>query len=152
MVVRVARVVGIVLFVMAFFLPSVRGQETSGPGSGPDVGYVCAMVAIAMTGGFLKAIGAPGKDVLRIFSLILSGWLNPLILAYLAFLPFPKFLITRRVLAGGIVVCLASTWVFFAQAQTVPLIGHFLWAAGAMLITAGEIVPQGKTEITCELQ
>ena len=139
---RVARVVGVVLFVIAFFLPAVRSQETSGPGSGPEQGYVCAMVSIAVTGGIFKAIGAQAKDALGIFSLILSGWLNPLNLAYLAFLPWPKFLITRRVLAGGVVVCLVATWVFFAQSQMVPLIGHYLWAAGALLIVAGEVVPQ----------
>ena len=146
MFVRIARVVGVVLFAIAFFLPAVRSVETSGPGSGPEPGYVCAMVAIAITGRIFKAIGAPGKDALGVFTIILSGWLNPLILAYLAFLPWPRFLITRRILAAGTVICLVATWIFFADSQMVPLIGHFFWAAGALLIVAGEIVPKPKAE------
>jgi hypothetical protein len=86
------------------------------------------------------------KDLSGVFTLIPSGWLNPLLLAYLAFLIWPKFVKTRRVLATGVVLCLVATWAFFALAQMVPLVGHYLWAAGALLIVAGEIVPKPKQE------
>jgi hypothetical protein len=41
--------------------------------------------------------------------------------------------------------------VFFAKAPMVPLIGHFLWVAGALLILAGEIVPRAPKKNIKEL-
>ena len=139
MIARVAWVVGIVLFVVAFFLPAVSVAGT-GAGSGPEPGYICAMIAIAATGAVFRTGALDTKDVAGIFTLIPSGWLNPLLLAYLAFLIWPRFVKTRRILAAGVVLCLVSTWAFFAESHMVPLAGHYLWAAGALLIVAGEVV------------
>jgi hypothetical protein len=51
--------------------------------------------------------------------------------------------------AGIIVLFIAATWVFFHLYPMVPLIGHVLWIAGILLILAGELMGQGKTDATC---
>jgi hypothetical protein len=50
--------------------------------------------------------------------------------------------VIRRVFAVAIVLCYVATWVFFAQAPMVPLVGHYLWVLGGLLILAGELVGQ----------
>jgi hypothetical protein len=132
---------GLCIFVAAFYLPAVRGVET-GPGNGPLTGWMCAEVALGATGGIFHTASAAteGKDLPGIVCLILSGWVNPLMLLYLVFSFWRKFMRIRRVLAVAILVCFAATWVFFFKAQMIPLIGHFMWVAGALMILTAEVV------------
>ncbi len=143
MIMRIVRLAGIVVFVVAFFLPAVRDPHTtSGPGSAPVSGWMCALVAGAASAGIfhINQPGLGGKDELGVICLILSGWVNPLVLLYLLFCIWRKFVRIRRVLAVAILICFAATWVFLFKAPMIPLIGHFLWVAGALMILAGEIV------------
>ncbi len=136
----------------AFFLPSVR-PPGSGPGSGPVVGWVCAAFALAPSAIFLHPAALfSGTAENKELSLLFSGWLNPLLLIYLLFCFFKGFVWTRRVLAAAILLCMASTWIFLAEAQFVPLVGHFLWIAGILTILVPEAMPSrasgDKTEPT----
>ena len=74
------------------------------------------------------------------FLAVLSGWINPLIVIYLAFNFFSRFARVRRYLAAAVLVCMVATWAFFFVANLVPLIAHFMWIAGALMILAGEVV------------
>ncbi len=142
MITRIVRLLGIVVFVTAFFLPAVRdGHASSGPGSAPIAGWTCAMVAISASAGILHLVSGAmqGKELLGACCLILSGWVNPLVLLYLFFCIWRKFVRIRRVLAVAILICFVATWVFFVKAPMVPLIGHFLWVAGALMILSGEV-------------
>ena len=149
---RIIRLVGIVLFVVAFFLPAVRDAHTaSGPGSLPMSGWMCATVAISASAGIFHLVSGAmqGKDLLGAVCLILSGWVNPLVLLYLFFCIWRKFVRIRRVLAVAILVCFVATWIFLAKVPMVPTIGHFLWVAGGLMILFGEVarlVPTGKTK------
>jgi hypothetical protein len=132
--VLISRILGLFVYLAAFFLPAVREVATPG-GDVPDVyrGYVCAGVTLMDT---LSREIWHSKDFLA----VLSGWINPLLLLYLLFLLFPRLFWPRRILAGVIVVFIAGTWVFFYLRPMVPLIGHVLWIAGLLLILAGEAV------------
>jgi len=153
MVVRILRIVGFIVFVAAFFLPAVRpGGMDTGPGTGPMVGWSCALVAAAATGGILHLASAwQGKDFLGSICLLLSGWVNPLLLFYLAFCIWPKLVGIRRGLAFAILVCFAATWTFLFKAPMVPLIGHYLWVAGALMILSGEVVRRAPAKNGQEL-
>jgi hypothetical protein len=152
MLTRILRAVGIAVFVVAFFLPAVRDPHTtSGPVSLPMSGWMCATVAISASAGILHLASGTmqGKDILGMLCLILSGWVNPLVLLYLFFCIWRKLVRIRRVLAVAILVCFAATWVFLVKAPMVPLIGHFLWVAGALMILFGGVaglIPAGKTK------
>jgi hypothetical protein len=132
---------GMALFAAAFFLPAVRSPGTSA-GSGPMIGWMCALVAASATGGIFRASAATiqGKEVPGIVCLILSGWVNPLVVFYLVASIWRRLITIRRVLAAAILVCIAATWIFFFKAPMIPLIGHYLWVAGALMILAGEIL------------
>jgi hypothetical protein len=129
---------GIALFAAAFFLPAVRSPG-SGAGSRPMVGWMCAFVAASATGGIFRASASTiqGKDVPGIVCLILSGWVNPLVVFYLFASIWPRLVAIRRVLAAAILVCIAATWIFLFKAPMIPLIGHYLWVAGALIILSG---------------
>jgi hypothetical protein len=130
----ISRLLGFGIYVAAFFLPACREVATPG-GDAPDVfqGSRCAWITVVNT---LNHDIWHSKDCLA----VLSGWINPLIVLYLIFLLFPKFVWPRRIVAGVILAFIAGTWVFFDLFPLVPLVGHFLWIAGILLILAGEAV------------
>jgi hypothetical protein len=128
----ISRIVGFLVYVAAFFLPAVREVATGE--DAPEVlrGSRCAWVMLVNS--FSSELWH-SKDFLA----ILSGWINPLIILYLIFLAFPKFKWPRRIASGLIVLFILGTWVFFYLYPLVPLVGHFLWIAGILLILAGEL-------------
>ncbi len=137
--VLIARLVGICIYVWAFFLPAVREVATAGVDA-PEMlrGTRCAWVTLINT---LNPEMWHSKYFLAVF----SGWINPLLVLYLIFLLFPIFRWPRRIVAGVIALFLIGTWVFFYMYPLVPLVGHFLWVAGILLILAGEVFGREKT-------
>jgi len=136
--VLIGRLVGICIYVWAFFLPACREVATAG-GDAPEVlrGSRCAWITLVNTMN-------PEIWHSKYFLAILSGWINPLVVLYLVFLLFPRFFWPRRIVAGAIVAFIAGTWVFFAIYPLVPLVGHILWIAGIVLIVAGEAMGREK--------
>lgn len=131
-VVIAARILGFVVYVAAFLLPAVREAATGG--DTPEVlrGSRCAWVTLVNS--FSHELWHSQN-----FLAILSGWINPLIVLYLIFLIFPKFQWPRRIVAGLIALFILGTWAFFYLYPLVPLVGHFLWIVGILLILAGEL-------------
>ncbi len=136
----IARLVGLGLYVWAFFLPAVREVTTPG-NDAPEMlrGSRCAWVTLVNT---LNPEMWHSKDFLAVF----SGWINPLLVLYLIFLLFPIFRWPRRIAAGLILVFMLGTWILFALYPLVPLVGHFLWIGGILLVLSGEIFGGEKAE------
>jgi hypothetical protein len=138
----IIKLIGFVVFAVAFVLPAANGAE-SGPGSGPYTGWTCALVAISASAGIphLFAAGAPhDKEALGALCLILSGWINPLVLSYLLFSIWKRLVWIRRALVVATLACIGATWVFFAEAPMHPLIGHYVWIGGIVLILSPEAI------------
>ena len=127
--IRPVRILGYLVFLVAFFLPAVRE-----PASGETHrGWFCAGVTL---------INSLNRDFWRSkeFLAILSGWINPLMLLHVASLFSRKLRIFRRIVSILIVLFIPGTWVFFYLEPLTPLIGHFLWIVGILMILAGETV------------
>lgn len=144
--VRWMRVIGFGIYVLAFFLPAVRDKPTDAVAfSSPTVykGWFCAFVTIMNT---FSADAWSSSSFLA----VLSGWINPLILIYLILLVRTSYVWPRRIIAIAIVAFMIATWIYFAISSMVPLIGHVLWIAGALMILTGEVVrlstPQVKND------
>jgi hypothetical protein len=128
-----ARVLGYFVFLVAFFLPACREVATAGAGDpGVYKGYFCAWVTLINTfnGGVWRS-----KDFLA----ILSGWINPLMLLYVAFVFSSKLRRARRFIGVVIVLFIVCTWIYFFLFPLVPLVGHFLWVAGILLILSSDV-------------
>jgi hypothetical protein len=126
-----ARILGFCVYLAAFFLPACREIVPAGQDSNMLKGYTCAWITLINT---FKAEIWHSEYFLAVF----SGWINPLILLYLIFLAFPKLFWPRRILAGIILCFIAATWILFYRIHLQPLVGHYLWIAGILLILAGE--------------
>ena len=133
---RIARVVGYFVFLAAFFLPACRQIATPGAGA-PEVykGWFCAWITIINS--FNREFWH-SKDFLA----ILSGWINPLMLFYVASLFSPKLRLLRRIFAAAIALFIVGTWVYFYLVPLVPLLGHILWILGIVQILFGEVLSE----------
>jgi len=133
---RIARILGYLVFLAAFFLPAVRQVTASGAGA-PEVyqGWFCAWITLINTLNheFWHSTA---------FLAILSGWINPLMLLYVAFLFSRGLGAARRVIAVIILLFMIATWIYFRLVPLVPLIGHVLWIVGILMIVAGDFAPR----------
>lgn len=128
----VLRILGFGLFVLAFFLPAVRGEGTV------FAGWKCASIALSETVGLF---GKSPSFSLAVLLVVFSGWINPLVVLTLLISFVAKLRTLRRILGILIVLCMAATWTFFVQHTVTPLVGHWLWIAGALLILVPEVLP-----------
>jgi hypothetical protein len=134
----VCRIVGLCVFVAAFFLPAVR-SGAAGPDAVIFPGWKCASVALSMTTAlFGKSVsGGPSTAV---FLVAMSGWINPLIVLFLLFCIAARLRVARAIVAVVILLCMGATWWFFALQKVTPLSGHYLWIAGALVILLPEFM------------
>lgn len=140
--VRWMRLMGFCIYVLAFFLPAVRDKAADGVTfSTPTVykGWFCAFVTIMNT--FSRDVWSTSG-----FLAILSGWINPLILIYLILLVRDNSVWPRRIISMTVVAFMIATWIYFAVDSMVPLIGHVLWIAGALMILSGELFRTGTAQ------
>lgn len=134
----VVRLFGLCVFVVAFFLPAVRAGS---PGSEAVVfpGWKCASVALTETVALVGKSGVE-KPSFEVLLVIFSGWINPLVLLLFVLSFWPTLLAVRRVLAVIVLLCMAATWTFFAVQKVTPLMGHFVWIAGALLVLLSAVI------------
>jgi hypothetical protein len=138
------RILGLGIFVLAFFLPAVRGGA---PGSAAPLfrGWQCASVALSDT---LALFGKAAKwpPPLDAILVVFSGWINVLLPLMLIFSLSQRFRIFRMILGVIMLLCMAATWTFFIHANVTPLIGHSLWIVGALLIIGAEAFAGKRTK------
>jgi hypothetical protein len=134
----VCRILGLCVFVAAFFLPAIR-SGAAGPDAVIFPGWKCASVALSMTTAlFGKTVsGGPSTAVLLV---AMSGWINPLIVLFLLFCVAARLRMARAIVAVVILLCMGATWSFFALQKVTPLTGHYLWIAGALVILLPEVI------------
>jgi hypothetical protein len=128
----ICRIIGLAIFAAAFLLPACRDSGNINIFTDTYPGWKCAQ--IAFTAAFQKDSYESSN-----FLAVMSGLINPLILIYLTFSFFARFKRVRRTLAVAVLVCMAATWTFFWIAHLVPLVGHFMWIVGALMIVAGDL-------------
>jgi hypothetical protein len=125
---KVCRIAGLALFTAAFFLPACRDTENGGfLHAARFAGWECAWLSISMIFD-RSAVLSP------LFFAFLGGCINPLILIYLLIDVTKRFAKVQKALCAAVLLCMIATWAFFVLAHFVPLIGHMLWIAGALLI------------------
>lgn len=136
---------GSCLFLLAFFLPSCgMGAETGGYLRwGGLLGWQCAWVSLGIPlEAILRPKSADNPNFVLLALTAMSGCINLLIPIYLA-VSFTAKTTTRRRLAIAILICMVATWIDFISQHLIPLVGHFVWIAGALLILAAEFgVPE----------
>jgi hypothetical protein len=135
------RIAGLCVFVTAFFLPACR---MGGAGTGSYSGIQCALITIQGTVGFtievIPHLFSIATDTLfEAFVVNSIGLINPLIVLIFCLSFSSRFVLTRRILAGIVLLCTANAWMVIGHDHMVPLIGHYIWIAGILTILATSV-------------
>jgi hypothetical protein len=119
---RLALLIGMVLYVVSFFLPAAKEAHAI-------PGYLCAYLALVLP-WIREPLKSLRSDPLNLFSILLSGWINPVFLLTIILLLRKARL--GAVLRIALLFMFAAPWIFFYK-DLRPQTGYFLWT-GAMLL------------------
>jgi hypothetical protein len=123
------RILGLAVFALAFFL---RALATSPHDSNPLIGWQCAKIALELPFNHEDPVD------LNLVLVTLSGWLNVFLLIYLILTFFKKLQTLRRIFIVLLIASIFSTWLFFFREHYTPLIGHYLWILGTLIVITPE--------------
>lgn len=129
---------GLTIYGISFFLLAL-GERGAGPATSPFFGVFCASFSLCYP--WVEARDVLLRHVPPLFgplayiSLLISGWINPLLLV-VAFMDLAE--IHQRlasILRKAILAMIPFAWLFsFYELRMYPREGHFLWIIG-MLFT-----------------
>ena len=126
---QIARYLGIALFAIAFFLPAVGDSADK-----PFYGWQCAWFTLTLLG---TVQDTAFSELLVIFTAAAS----PIAAVCIVLAFWKKPARVRLWFAPILVACLLAAQIFLIQASLIPLVGHYLWTIGILLIAAPELTP-----------
>jgi hypothetical protein len=62
------------------------------------------------------------------------------VILYLLFCIWKRPVVVRRLLTVAIVLSIGATWIFLAKAQLHPVVGHYVWVAGILIVLSPEVI------------
>lgn len=126
---KLLAVAGLTIYVVSFFLWATGDRI---PTASPLRGYFCAYFALLFPWG-RDGWGFLHDRPFEYFSLLISGWINPLFLGAVVvgfWIPRSSAAFVLRVLTS---LSIPFCWVVFAYEGFYPREGHILWIAGMVL-------------------
>jgi hypothetical protein len=120
-------ILSVLIYAASFLMPAVRLDT-----GGSIPGWMCALVTLSLTG---LARGGSNDS----FLLVLVAFINPLLLIYLALLPFAGMGVPRFALASAIAALIPVSAVYLAIVKMGIDVGYFFWIVGLGLIAGSEI-------------
>lgn len=126
---RTLLLLGLALFVASFFLTAVRnaGSATAG---GP--GYLAAYITLTLP-WTRDGWNTLHSDPVDYFSVLFSGWINPLFLITLLVRWLRPQARLGWILGAILLLMFPACWIVFSKVQLRPAAGYFLWT-GAMVL------------------
>lgn len=139
---------GLVLFAVSFKLPAI--QEVAKPGVTPNTitGYNCAVLSLVQPWG-KEGLTLLHSDPVNYFSILVSGWINPVFLIALLVLlirPVARINWVFRVMVPLMFIC---CWIVFNKIHFSAYTGYYAWMCGILLVLFSDLLvrrqPAGKT-------
>jgi hypothetical protein len=131
---RLQLAIGFCIYVAAFLLPAI---QPPGAKIAPVAGWLCALIALAPLAALVR--GQWQGVQLEALLMAVSGLTNPFLLVYLVLRIWPRLVKSRRVVGLLVLAGIVSSWMVMSKSSFKPMIGHFLWIAGIVIILATEV-------------
>jgi hypothetical protein len=129
---RVVAWIGFLAYVASFFLIAVRETTATASNAGFE-GYWCAYIAL------VRPWGHGGMEILRdnplsYFSILLSGWINPVFLITAVMLWVKPHGRAGAFLRIVTILLFPAVWLVFREIELRPRAGYWLWTAGMLVV------------------
>lgn len=135
---------GIALFAVSFKLPAIRQVAKSGATGSTLTGYDCAVLALIQTWG-KEGLTLLHSDPVNYFSVLLSGWINPVfVIAILVLLIRPAARMNsvfRVVLPLMFIFC----WIVFYKIHFSAYVGYWVWMTGILMAVFSDLWVRRQT-------
>lgn len=122
--------IGIGLYAVSFILPAIGGAAVTAP-SGWAPGYHCAWLALVMPFGALRSNFR--YEHLEYFSMLISGWINPVFIIALAVGIQRRLARLFIALRTALLLMIPFCWIVYYKEASYPREGHFVWILGMLL-------------------
>lgn len=141
---RIVALMGFLVYVASFFLIAVRETTASASNSG-FAGYWCAYISL------VSPWGHGGMEMLRdkplgYFSVLVSGWINPVFLITAAMLWAKPHGRAGALLRIVLILMLPAVWLVFKEMQLRPRAGYWLWTAGMLVVLFSTVLAREKRD------
>lgn len=137
--------IALVVFAVSFFLPAIWI-----PNATPRTlqGYWCAYRTL-VSPWTAEGLNDLTKEPVQFFSVLFSGWINPLFLISLVLLQRENSRKLGRTLRVAVLCFMPACWIVFVQDGVYPFVGYFIWTAGIIvaLFSSGKGSPQRVRQI-----
>jgi hypothetical protein len=117
--------VALIVFALSFFLPAIWIPHAT---PHTATGYWCAYVTLVSpwtTDGLRDLPTAP----IKYFSILLSGWINPLFLMSMVLSRRERTRRPSRMLRTVALFLMPVCWIVFFTQNVYPFVGYFIWTA-----------------------
>jgi hypothetical protein len=142
---RVVALIGFLLYIGSFFLLAV--SETTATASTEGFkGYSCAFLAL------ISPWGHGGMEMLHdkplaYFSVLVSGWINPVFLITAVMLWIRPHGRAGAFLRIVTVLMFPAVWLAFKEMQLRPRAGYWLWTAGMLLVLFSTMLARKERDV-----
>jgi hypothetical protein len=125
-------ILGLAIYAVSFALNAVRGADAS---STSYSGWFCARFTLTYTWNLISKFSMPPLDqILSVFSMVISGWINPIFLLSLFLRIWRQTRATAAVLTAVLPALQICCWIVFVTDRLIPREGYFLWVAGMLIV------------------
>jgi hypothetical protein len=121
----------ILAYVGSYFLTAVK-DATASPRAAGYPGYFCAYITLTSPWGS-SGVNELRQDPVDFFSVLFSGWINPLFLIALIVRWRRPHGRLGWILGALLLILFPACWVVFFKAHLRPSTGYFLWSAAIVV-------------------
>src|SRR5262249_49445412 len=142
---RVVALIGFLVYVASFFLIAVRETTATSSNAGFE-GYWCAYIALVSPwghGGMEMLHNSP----LSYFSVLVSGWINPMFLITAAMLWAKPHGRAGAFLRIVMILMLPAVWLAFKELQLRPRAGYWLWTAAMLVVLFSAMLAREERDV-----
>ncbi len=130
---------GLVLFAVSFQMPAIREVVKPGATGNTITGYKCAVLALLQPWG-RNGMNLLRSDPLTYFSLLLSGWINPVFLIALLVLLIRPAARINWVFRVILPLMFIGCWVVFNKIHFSAYTGYYAWMFGILLVLFSDLL------------
>jgi hypothetical protein len=116
---------GLAIYVTSFFLSAVSAN-------GGVHGYLCAWITLTLPWS-RDGMNVLHQQPLQYFSILLSGWINPVFLITLVLLLLRKKRLAN-IFTIVLILLFPFCWIVFLGEHLHPVAGYYLWILGMLLV------------------
>jgi hypothetical protein len=122
-------VVALIVFLISFVLPAIWVPHVT---PATLQGYWCAYNTLVFPWS-AEGLNGLGKEPVQFFSILFSGWINPLFLIALLLLRRENTRKLGRTLRAVVLCLMPACWIVFLENGVYPFIGYFIWTAAIIV-------------------